>query len=225
MGTIPNISLSEVDRFKKKFKDHILTNVIDLPNFKVFDFRNESGTSNNYQRWIIDKGTLIITKDNYNSIYSWNDRWVSLEFLATCGLDYFNSKCLADKDGSNQKVFESEESQKYLQELALDRFFQNNEEYWDEHEKKWSNYTFNEKIEILGDVIIEQLDDKPNCFTDLFYAENVYEAYEYLSNQDYEFLFGIDGWEYGRNLEVLTAIPKIHLAALRVANEKYPNAW
>jgi hypothetical protein len=38
-------------------------------------------------------------------------------------------------------------------------------------------------------------------------------------------MFGTDGWEYASNLMIKTITPKMHLAALRVAYDKYPNAF
>ena len=218
--------MSKVDKLKKRFENHVLTCVIDTEHLKVFDFRNASGRGIDYQRWIIDRGTLIVTRDNYDAIYSWNDTWVSLQFLATCNLGYFSEKCKADKDGSGQKVFEAEYAQKYLQEIAIDNFFEDaEEELVDEHTDKWKDYSLEKKIEILGEAIMEELGEEVKTFSELFYYENVYEAANCLMEKEYEFLFGIDGWEYANGLECLTVVPQLHLAALRVAHEKYPNAW
>lgn len=216
----------EINKLKKRFENHILTCVVDTEKLKVFDFRNVNGRGIDYQRWIIDCGTLIVTKDNYDSIYRWNDSWVTLQFLATCNLGYFTEKCKADKDGSNQTVFESEYAQKYLQEIAVDNFFEEaDEELVEEHAEKWENYSLEQKIAVVGKAIMEELGEEYKEFSDLFYYENVYEATGVLMEKEYEFLFGIDGWEYSTGLETLTAIPKLHLAALRVAHEKFPNAW
>lgn len=213
-----------IDNIKNRFKDHVLTEVLNTEKIKVFDFRNSNGSSNCYQRWIIDRGCLIVRGDNYDAIYWWNNSGITLEFLANCDLGYFNSKCRADKDGNNQKVYEPEYAQEYLKEIAVERIY---DECSDEIDEaiKWDEISLSEKLDAVKHIICRELNIDDYELESLFYHENIYDACSFLMDQENEFMFGIDGWEYANNLEKLTMTPKMHLAALRVAFEKYPDAF
>jgi hypothetical protein len=217
--------LDEYQRLKVKFENHILTEILNTEKIKVFEFRNVSGTGNNYQRWIIDRGTLIVTGDNYNSIYRWNDNSITLQFLATCNLDYFSQKCLADKDGESQKTFDSDDCIEYLKSIAAERIYDEQGHDIDCNEETWYKLELNEKFNLVTEKIKLNLDIDDYDVSKLFYCENEYEAYKILNNSENEFMFGIDGWEYCSGITTLTMIPKIHLTALMVAYEKYPNAF
>jgi len=176
-----------------------------------------------YQRWIIDRGTLIITGDCYDSIYKWNESGLTLKFLATCGIDYFSSKCKADKDGSDQKTFESDAAQEYLKRVAVDRILDSFEDEFDGID--WESLSEEKRFELVTPIIMRELEIEEYEVDQLFYCDNVHSGYEIISNSEYEFMFGTDGWEYGSGLEVMTRTPQWHLSALRVAYLKYPEAF
>lgn len=220
----------KVDDLKERFNDHVLTEVINEENFKVFDFRNKNGEILHYQRWIIDRGTLIVQGDNYDSIYRWNGSGVSLEFLAGCNLGYFSEKCMADKDGRNQKVFESTEAVDFMKRIAANNIFEwEADEFldddWNEKYPNFREMSDEEKFEAVKPVIMKRLDLDDWEIDGYFNHENPYECMEFMCKSENEFMFGCDGWEYGYGLEQLTVTPMMHLAALKVANEKYPNAF
>lgn len=110
----------KLDELTARFTAHDLEIVLDTDRLKVFDFKNKNRSIHNYQRWVIDRGTLIVTGDNYASVYRWNDTGITLKFLAECNLDYFSSKCIADKDGDTQKTFDSEYAETMLKQIAVD---------------------------------------------------------------------------------------------------------
>jgi hypothetical protein len=207
---------------KDKFKDHVLTEVLNTDNIKIFDFRHSDCSIWYYQRWIINHGTLIVLGDCYDSIYKWNDSNISLEFLASCDLGYFSSKCKADKDGSNQELFDSSEAEKYLKLIASERIL---DEYSQFEDVDLTSLSDEEKFALVSPIIMEELDISEYELECLLFAENEYDAYEILNDRGYEFMFGIDGWEYGRGLMTLTWTPKHHLAALKAAYERYPDAF
>lgn len=211
-----------MDNLKERFKDHVLTQVVDTPKVKVFDFRSEDGSVYLYQRWIIDRGTLIVQGDCYDSIYKWNESSITLKFLASCNLGYFSEKCRADKDGQFQKVFESEDAELYLKTIASERILQENEEFDD---VDWEKLDAEQRFELVVPVIRRELDIEEYEVENLFRCDNPYDGYAILNKREHEFMFGSDGWEYGRGLEQLSMTPKMHLAALRVAYEKYPTAF
>jgi|ERR1035437_4921885 hypothetical protein len=218
--------MEKVEKLRERFKSHILTEILNTENIKVFTFRKED-TVNLSQRWIIDRGTLIVQGDCYDSIYRWNDSSITLKFLATCDLGYFSSKCIADQGGSNQTEFDSEYASNYLKEIAADHIY---EEFGSEKEEieeieNWGKLDLKEKITIVKPIILRELNIDDYDFECLFCFENVYEAAEFLHNSEYEVLFGIDGWEYCRNLEVKTTVPRFHLAALKEAYSRYPDAF
>jgi hypothetical protein len=210
----------DIERVKEKFKDHVLTNVVDTEKLKVFDFQNP-GDRTYYQRWIINGGCLIVLGDCYDAVYWWNDNWVSLKFLAGCGLDYFSEKCRADKDGSNQTVYEADHASDHMKDIAADLVYESFYNEIGEHD--WKNMTLGERIEVVKPIIIRELDISDYDFDSLFYHERESEAYDFMMSRENEFMFGGDAWEY--DLKVPTATPYFHLAALRSAYEKYPDAF
>ena len=215
--------MEDLNDLQDKFKNHILTEVLNTPDIKVFDFKKPDN-NNLYQRWIIDRGTLIVQYDCWDAIYRWNNSNISLQFLAKCDLGYFSSKCVADKDGSKQTVFDSEYASNYLKEIAADRIY---EKYYTElvEIKDWDKLDVAKKIEHVKPIILLYLDIDEYEYDSLFYFENAYETYHFLNNSEYEILFGIDGWEYASNIEPKTIVPKFHIAALREAYNRYPDAF
>lgn len=205
---------------EKQFEKHVLTTVLNTDNIKVFDFKREDGNINMYQRWIIDHGTLIVLGDCHNAIYKWNEKSVSLEFLASCDLGYFSSKCLADKDGYDQKVYDADEACIILKNIASERILSNYDDFTD---TEFQNLNDDERFELVKHIIKDELNIRD--VVSLFYHDTIQSAYDFLSESDNEFMFGCDGWEYGHELMQLTNIPKWHLSALRVANKKHPNTF
>jgi hypothetical protein len=209
----------KLEEYKNLFKDHVITEVLNTDNIKVFDFRRSDGSVNLYQRWIIDRGALIVQGDCYSSIYRWNSTGISLEFLAKCNLDYFNEKCLADKDGQGQRVFDESKAKEYLKRIASDNILENCD---DEFEGiKWEDMDYDKRFELVTPIIAMELDIDEYEVDSYFYSENPYDCYSILSSKDNEFMFGSNGWEYGSGIEQLTRVPKWHLAALKVAYEKF----
>lgn len=209
-----------MENLEKRFDSHILTTIINTEKFKVFEFRRENGSVNLYQRWIIDRGTLIVLGDCHNSIYKWNDSQITLAFLAKCNLDYFSSKCIADKDGSDQKVYDADDASIKLKEIASDHILENYDEFVDIN---WVDMDGESRFKLITPIIEQALDISD--IDSLFYNETIQDAYAFLVKSEHEFMFGCDGWEYCNGLMQLTNVPKMHLSALRVANKKYPNIF
>lgn len=211
-----------MEKLEARFENHELTEVHNADGFKVFSFRNKNGDGFFYQRWIIDRGTLIVQGDCYDAIYKWNESNITLEFLATCDIWYFNEKCRADKDGQAQKKFDASSAEDYLKVIATDRILENSDEFED---IDWKAMSSKERFDLVRPIIVRTLDIDDDDVDGLFCCENASEGYEILNKKEHRFMFGIDGWEYAQNLEVLTITPRMHLAALRVAYKKYPNAF
>jgi hypothetical protein len=212
---------------KNYFKDHLLTEVLRTDKVKIYDFRNKNGSGNCFQRWIIDHGTLIVTGDNYSAIYYWNSSNITLNFLATCNLSYFSSKCLADKDGSSQMVYSQDHATQYMQELAYNTVYMSSigDDGIDIEEEQWSALSHVEKFEIITPLVCEHLDIDKYDFETFFSNETIEDAARMLHNSDHECIFGYDAWEHVNNLNILTMTPKMHLSALQAANEAYPNQF
>lgn len=211
-----------MDKIKEKFKNHELTKVLSTDNLKVFEFRNKNGEYLFYQRWIIDRGTLIVQGDCFDAIYRWNEGNVTLPFLATCGIGYFSEKCRADKDGQMQKTFNSSRAENYIKQIATERILENSNEFDD---VEWEKLDSEKRFELVVPIIMRELGIEECEVESVFACENVFEGYEILNKKEHWFMFGSDGWEYGSGLETLTMTPKFHLAALKVAYDKYQDAF
>lgn len=216
------MKLTEV---KERFKSHVLTPILETEETKIFEFRKPKEEHNSFvhwQRWIIDKGTLIVQGDNGAAVYTWNSKGISLEFLASCNLDYFSEKCLADRAGSNQDTFEADEAAEVLKDIATERLASE----MDEEDLKafdWENKTLDERMEFFKDKILNEGDFQEYEFDGLFLFEREADAFDFINEKENEFLFGSDPWEY--DLRSKTPTPFYHLAALQVANEKHPGAF
>ena len=210
----------KIEEVKERFKDHELKEILITENLKVFEFR-QPNTSNLFQRWIIDRGSLIVQGDCYDAIYRWNERRISLKFLAGCNLSYFSEKCTADKDGRNQEVFDREGSTDQLKEIAVNHIYDTYIENKEFDEIDFEELSLDDKLEICMKVVCKETDMYEWEFNDLFNHEFEYEVYDTMSNN--EKIFGVDSWEY--NFTRKTYTPFFHLAALRVAYEKYPDAF
>lgn len=220
---------SKLLRIEEKFQDHVLTEIINTDNIKVFDFKRPESITYS-QRWVISGDRLIVTGDCYDSIYRWSgNNNLTLDFLSSCDLSYFNSKCTADKDGYDQKHYDDDHASLYMKRLASDNIFNNIENYikTDEQDEKfnmdinqWDQFNVGEKFEMIREFIEEESDSYLNADS-MFIRENEVDAIEFMSEN--EFMFGEEAWEHEQHLLSYTPTPFHHLAALRVANTKYPN--
>lgn len=208
----------EIDKLKVRYKDHELTCILNTDDARIFEFK-KPGTINNYQKWIITGATLIVLGDNYDAIYKWGSR-ISLPFLANCNLGYFNEKCAADYEGHKQEEFCSDYTKERIINIIVDHLYDCDK--IDVDETKWKSLTDIEKLEHCKSLIMDQLDLDDYDFENLFYFENIYEVSDFLNDSINEFMIGSDGWEFTSRMMKLTIIPQLHLAALRVAHEKYP---
>lgn len=220
---------SKLLRIEEKFQDHVLTEIVNTDNIKVFDFK-KPGTNTYSQQWIISGGRLIVTGDCYDSIYKWSSP-IDLNFLSGCNLSYFSEKCTADKDGRNQTHYDDDHASLYMKRLACDNMFDKIDEYMttDAHEekfdlddKKWNEFSIDDKFEMVREFMEEEVDDYTDVDS-MFFRENAIDAVEFMTNN--EFMFGEEAWEHETNLLTHTITPFHHLAALRVANKKYPNSF
>jgi hypothetical protein len=210
-----------LEQIKTNFENHILTPVLETDDLKVFSFRKPD-TNHHAQRWIIDRGTLIVQGDNGAAVYSWNNRGVSLEFLANCNLGYFSEKCLADRQGWEQNEFVSEDAEEILKTIAVETLETELEEE-DRDALNWETKSLEEKIEFFKDEIINDGDFHEYEFQGLFHFEREADAFDFMNRSENAFLFGSDAWEH--KLRTKTFTPFFHLAALQVANEKSPGAF
>lgn len=225
----------DFEKIKEKFKDHVLEKVLDQGAIRIYNFKNKDGSFLYYQRWIFDRGTLIVQGDCYDAIYKWDNSRLSLEFLSQCGLGYFSEKCLADKDGSMQRTYEAGHAEEYMKIIAIERIY-DSRSYLDhdptaqkigeitndyEVESKWDELSLDEKFHILSAFIMEKLDIDDYDLDGLFYHEYQPDAHGFMCKKEHEFMFGTDAWEY--DLTDYTLTPKHHLAALHVAYEKFPH--
>lgn len=222
--------LKEIEVVKKKFENHILTPVITSDNFKIYNFRNENGSSVYYQRWIFDNGTLIVTGDCYDSIYRWGAS-IDLESISKMGVDYFSSKCVSCRNGYNQKEFDSGYAEELLKEIATEYIKYNHDSiddlckcendetcvYCDDH--KWNELSNDEKFNFISEIIKEELDIDDFDLDSVFYYDFENEAMEFMSEN--ENIFGCDTFEH--DLKTMTWEPIHHYAALHVAYEKFGN--
>lgn len=215
----------EVDKIKEFFKDHVLTEVLNTPDLKVFDFKVEN-TNHLWQRWIIDKGTLIVQYDCWDAIYRWNNTGLSLKFLAGCNIGYFSEKCVADKDGITQTEYDAEYAEELMKGIACDNIFHSNPEALEDiTDKQWDTLEVDDKLKVVIPIILEESDDvdKWDLENGYFYHQFESDAMTFMMESNNEFLFGCDAWEY--DLTKLTKTPFFHLGALRMAQEKYPNTF
>lgn len=202
-----------------KFKDHELTKLLDCNGYKIFEFK-KPGSIMYSQRWIISGGLLVVTGDCYDSIYRFGGN-LTLDFLSECDLKYFSGKCTADKDGKNQMSFCNIYAMEKLKELAYDGIYHNCDDVnADEDVDSPSNRT------IISKVIAETLDIDEDEIYSLFYVETLDECYDILTDKKYEFMFGEDAYDVSMDFFMeMSFTPVHHLAALTVANQKYPGAF
>ena len=229
---------NRIEQKMECFKDHVLKEIFHIKktakngiNFRLFEFRNENGSGIHHQRWIIDRGTLIVTGDCYDAIYTWNHKGISLQFLANCGLGYFVEKCRADKDGQSQKIYDAEDATETMKDIAFDGVFYSYLQDEIEPEipdEQWRELTLARKEEICKPYIIDRLKQDNSFFHEydyerIFHHEFESDAVSCMMKEEHEFMFGSDAWEH--ELKRFTITPVMHLAALKVAYEKFPEAF
>jgi hypothetical protein len=131
----------DLEKTKGKFNEHVLENVLNTPNTKIFIFgkKDENGywRMSYRQKWIFDGGNLIITGDCFCSIYRFNSG-IDIDFFKDVYLPYFSEKCVSDKDGSSQNVYDHSEAIDRMKTIAVDygsdTLFEEQEEYKEEYE-------------------------------------------------------------------------------------------
>lgn len=207
----------------KRFENHELTIHVNTDEIVVADFskpKTDPQAWDLYQKWIIVGSTLIITGDCGAAVYQWersNDFRIGLGFFKSMGITYFNEKCKADRTGESQRVFDADYATERMFEIVIERAldelidFEPSEDF-----NSLSNRAKFDYIKInLEYEPFENIDDYE------FNCDNIFEAYDFMQrNQE---VFGSDTWE--NDLEKLSITPYFHLAALKVANEKYPDAF
>lgn len=142
------------------FKEHMAT-------LKIYKDENENeitvlnwkkpSTSTYYIRYILDRGSLIVTGDMGEAIYQWSER-ITLKFLNGCYFGYFAGKCQASEVGRDFKEWNSDLARKrakeYIEEyddLSWDKFVEaggDAEFYYQEDWHKW--------LEVNGDDLLGQ---------------------------------------------------------------------
>lgn len=111
-----------------------------------------------------------------------------------------------------------------LVNLAVETIYDNSVTGKYPDEQEWIIMSLERKLECVSSEIENQLElDQGLDFDGLFYHEIESEAYDFTMDTRNNFMFGTDGWEIG--LRTPTVEPMFHLAALKVAANKYPNAF
>lgn len=209
--------------FKDRLADHVLTVVLDTEHIKIYDFKKPD-TIYLYQRWILNGSTLIVLGDCYSSIYNWYGPSLTLKFLSTCDEGYFSSKCVADKDGSEQTVYCEDTAGEMLKSLACESIYeQGSDELEEIEEEVWVKMDLDDKFDLCKSTITSELGidswDMDTLFN--FYRES--DAFDFMMDGDNEFMFGCDPWEHSITRKTMT--PMMHLTAIKVASEKYPELF
>lgn len=216
--------MKDVEYFKPRFDKHVLTCVSHKDAVvQVYDYRDpDSGIY--AQRWIIDRGTLIVTGDCYSSIYKWNDRRITLGNISGFNVHYFSSKCVADKDGESQNIYCPDYAEELLKEEAVERIYEelshDSREMEELSDEEWSALSLEEKLEMCEPIIRSQLEmcEYQNV-ENLFYHERESDAFDWVCSSENEFMFGQDPWEL--HLRTRTWVPYMHLAAIQSAYKQY----
>lgn len=201
----------KLNKIIEGFKDHVLTTLVDTEDVKIYEYRNPNN-SNLWQKWILTQGRLIVVGDAYDAIY-YSGAFGSLESIASCNLGYFNSKCVADKDGRNQSTFDSDiavksviQNIRYMHEEGLGEYF----------EKLISDVTDSD-VRKYVDKVLNKAKDSWDEYEIPDYFEHGYQVGEWCSEN--EFLVGQDWWD-GFDTEKLTNTPFWHLGGIKSAVSK-----
>jgi len=139
--------------------------------------------------------------------------------IENCNLSYFSEKCLADKDGKSQNKYDSGKASDLLKEIVCERMYDiygNEEEFGD-----FENIGIDEKLDIISNILEQEGIINSWDFEDLFDNEFEHDVYDTMG--EHPEIFGEDSWEY--NFRVKTYTPYFHLGALKMCQEKYPNAF
>lgn len=214
-----------IEKFKEQFVHHELTTIVDTDDVKIYEFRNPKN-SNLWQKWILHHNRLIVVGDAYDAIYH-SGAFESLESISSCNFGYFNNKCVSDKDGYDQSVFDSDTAVKsvhrcvvYCKETEIEYFKKENPEHeltiLDISKKKVDIYDITADFLIAMHLHNKGKDkwdrtDVPSHF------DNSHEVSDWC--YDNEELVGQDWWE-GFSTNEITNVPFWHLAAIKVAVEK-----
>lgn len=216
---LKQINMPTVNEYKKRLQDHILTKTLEMENYKIYRFaRPDSGMY--AQIWIVYRDALIVMGDCYDAIYRWHGPTLTLKFLAGCNLGYFSSKCVADKDGSEQSVYDSDDGENLMKEIACQHIFEANwEALEDLSDEEWNALKLEDKFELVKPIIMNELGVDEFDVDGMFYHDREGDAFDFMNNPENEFMFGQDAWEH--KLQKLTATPMMHLAGIQVAVEKF----
>ena len=203
----------------KRFDKHELKEILNTEDLKVFTFR-EPGTNNLFQKWIIDYNSLIVKGDCFDAIYSWGGK-ISLDFLANCSLDYFSSKCLADRHGYEQSEFDHNGYEQKMKSIAIEHI--SSEFNLPEEHLGFDELSDDIKFEKCKQVYLSNSSEMYSEweFDDLFQHDTENSVHEAMSQ--HPGIFGEDTWEY--NFIAKTITPYFHLAALKSAHNKYGDVF
>lgn len=194
------MSKEKLAEMQKQFKDHVLTVELDTDSTKIYLFKNPKN-QNLWQRWILNNCRLIVMGDAYDSIY-YSGAFDSLERIAGCNLGYFNSKCVADRDGWEQSKFDGDVAHKSVTQMAIN-YYQNKDLFKESQTDK-------EKIEAINEYLDkEYYFEIPSSFDGQM-------DFDELMNEHGHSIGGPDWWEAVQSTK-LNYHPYWHLAAIKEA--------
>lgn len=191
-----------IEEIQKIFVNHKLIIEVDLPEVKIYLFKNPEN-SNLWQRWILNNNVLFITGDAYEAIYK-SHAFNSLQSIAECSIGYFNDKCLADYRGRYQSEFDNN---KVLESIVSNVLAYNEEIEIDE--SKDLEFQIKEINEYFSKKEEKYFVDIPTYFS------NEHEVYNFMNDYGRDFC-GDDWWD-GFQSTSLTINPYWHLAAIKEA--------
>lgn len=214
-----------LEQAKMRFNNHILEQTVEPSpvkggeNLSVFQYRNKTGTLLDHQTWIIYKGTLTVLGDNGAAVYRWNDKGLSLKFLAGCNLDYFSSKCLADRIGSDQLEYDADYAEEIITDAVIEHITSGAEDPL-ETPVDFDSWAKDQKLEFVRKRVLELTGYCDYEFKSLFYFEDFNDACDFLRASKNESILGCDAWEWANDLKTYSVTPILHLAALKSAYEQ-----
>jgi hypothetical protein len=213
-----------LEQAKQRFNHHVLESVTtrsEDSDVTVYQYKNRSGTIIDHQTWIIYKGTLTVLGDNGSAVYRWNDKGISLKFLAGCNLDYFSSKCLADYNGADQLEYDADKAGEIITDVVIEYVTAGASDPL-ETPVDFSTWAKDQKLEFVRKRVLELTGYCDYEYNSLFYFEYFNDACDFLRAEKNEHILGSDAWEWANELKTYTAAPVLHLAALKSAYIKYP---
>lgn len=205
---------------KAKFLGHDITQVEKGRLYSVYKFAAPN-TGNYSQQWIVGDGYLMVTGDCYAAMYNFRQHPLTLEFLASLDIDYFVSKCVADKDGSSQSSFDAQKATDRLLEIAIENWYS---DYLEDRfgRKEWDAMSVQERWDAgFAEYVEDGGDETLNMESDCFCPEGENHCWHLLLNEgENKLIFGeVDYTEL--DVTSFTFVPQMHLAALKVAFEKF----